>query len=93
MDISESVRIDRWLWAARFFKTRSLAKTAIDGGKVHLDGQRTKPAKEIHIGQMSVLLSAAPTLHSTTTILHIFTGRGTFGDQTQETKTNQGLYI
>ncbi|HCD28032.1 MAG TPA: RNA-binding protein [Gammaproteobacteria bacterium] len=51
MDISESVRIDRWLWAARFFKTRSLAKTAIDGGKVHLDGQRTKPAKEIHIGQ------------------------------------------
>ncbi len=46
----ESVRIDRWLWAARFFKTRSLAKAAIDGGKVHLNGQRTKPAKEIQIG-------------------------------------------
>ena len=46
-----AVRIDRWLWAARFFKTRSLAKTAIEGGKVHVDGQRVKPAKEIQIGQ------------------------------------------
>ncbi len=45
------VRIDRWLWAARFFKTRSLAKTAIEGGKVHVDGQRTKPAKEVRVGQ------------------------------------------
>jgi ribosome-associated heat shock protein Hsp15 len=45
------VRVDRWLWAARFFKTRSLAKTAIEGGKVHVDGQRTKPAKDIRIGQ------------------------------------------
>ncbi|NKC00581.1 MAG: RNA-binding protein [Pseudomonadales bacterium] len=45
------VRIDRWLWAARFFKTRSLAKTAIEGGKVHADGQRIKPAKEVRIGQ------------------------------------------
>ena len=46
-----TVRIDRWLWAARIFKTRSLAKTAIEGGKVHVDGQRTKPAKEVRIGQ------------------------------------------
>ena len=45
------VRIDRWLWAARFFKTRSLAKTAIEGGKVHVDGQRIKPAKEVRVGQ------------------------------------------
>lgn len=45
------VRLDRWLWAARFFKTRSLAKTAIEGGKVHLDQQRVKPAKEVRIGQ------------------------------------------
>ena len=48
---SRGMRLDRWLWAARFFKTRSLAKAAIEGGKVHLDGQRTKPAKEVHIGQ------------------------------------------
>ena len=47
---TKPVRIDRWLWAARFYKTRSLAKAAIEGGKVHMQGQRTKPAKEIHIG-------------------------------------------
>jgi ribosome-associated heat shock protein Hsp15 len=45
------IRIDRWLWAARFFKTRSLAKTAVEGGKVHVDGQRAKPAKELRLGQ------------------------------------------
>lgn len=44
------MRLDKWLWAARFFKTRSLAQEAIQGGKVHLNGQRTKPGKEIHIG-------------------------------------------
>ena len=44
------VRIDKWLWAARFFKTRSLAKQAIEGGKVHVDGQRVKASKDLTIG-------------------------------------------
>ena len=44
------IRIDKWLWAARFFKTRGVAKQAIEGGKVQVDGQRTKPSKEIEIG-------------------------------------------
>ncbi|MCE2461354.1 MAG: RNA-binding protein [Pseudomonadales bacterium] len=44
------VRLDKWLWAARFYKTRSLAKTAVEGGKVHLNGARTKPAKEVTPG-------------------------------------------
>jgi len=44
------VRVDKWLWAARFFKTRNLAKQAIDGGKIHCDGQRIKPSKEIPVG-------------------------------------------
>jgi len=44
------VRLDKWLWAARFFKTRSLAKAAIDSGKVHFDGQRVKVSKEIAVG-------------------------------------------
>ena len=46
----DSVRADKWLWAARFYKTRSLAIEAINGGKVHLDGQRIKPARKLAIG-------------------------------------------
>ena len=45
-----AVRADQWLWAARFFKTRSLAKQAIEGGKIEVNGARCKPAKTIHIG-------------------------------------------
>ena len=45
-----TLRIDRWLWAARFFKTRSSAAAAVSGGKVHLNGQRTKPAKAVRAG-------------------------------------------
>lgn len=46
----EKVRIDKWLFAARFFKTRSLAKQAIDGGKIHCDGHRVKPSKDLLVG-------------------------------------------
>lgn len=49
-DDDDKIRIDKWLWAARFFKTRSLAKQAIDGGKIHCDGQRVKPSKEAMVG-------------------------------------------
>lgn len=45
-----SVRLDKWLWAARFFKTRSLATAAINNGKVHVDDQRSKPSREVHVG-------------------------------------------
>jgi len=44
------VRIDKWLWAARFFKTRGLAKAAVEGGKVHIDGQKSKPSRLLDIG-------------------------------------------
>ena len=47
---SAKVRLDKWLWAARFYKTRAIAKQAIDGGKVHCDGVRAKPGKEITEG-------------------------------------------
>ncbi len=44
------MRLDKWLWAARFYKTRPLAAEAIQGGKVHLNGQRTKPGRDVRIG-------------------------------------------
>lgn len=44
------VRLDKWLWAARLYKTRAIAKQAIEGGKVQIDGQRPKPGKEITTG-------------------------------------------
>ena len=47
---TDSVRIDKWLWAARFFKTRSMATDAVDGGKVRLNGERIKPARSVKIG-------------------------------------------
>jgi ribosome-associated heat shock protein Hsp15 len=50
MIVTNKVRLDKWLWAARFFKTRAKAKEAIDGGKVHIDGVRGKAAKEVQIG-------------------------------------------
>jgi ribosome-associated heat shock protein Hsp15 len=48
----ETIRLDKWLWTARFFKTRSLAAEAISGGKVHVNEQRSKPGKEVKIGAM-----------------------------------------
>lgn len=47
---TESMRVDKWLWAARFFKTRSIAKSAIEGGKVHLNNDRVKVSREIRVG-------------------------------------------
>lgn len=49
---SKSIRLDKWLWAARFYKTRSIARDMIDGGKVHYNNQRTKPSKIVEIGAM-----------------------------------------
>ena len=47
---SDGARLDKWLWAARFFKTRALAAEAIDGGKVHLNGERVKRSKSVKVG-------------------------------------------
>jgi len=53
----DKVRLDKWLWAARFFKTRALAKAAIEGGKVHCRGERCKPSKESKVGDELVIRS------------------------------------
>ena len=57
--MSEAVRIDKWLWAARFFKTRSLAQQAVEGGKVQIEGQRAKPSKLVKCG-MTVEVRIGP---------------------------------
>jgi ribosome-associated heat shock protein Hsp15 len=48
--VNDGVRVDKWLWAARFFKTRNLAREAVKGGKVQLNGTRLKPGKTLGIG-------------------------------------------
>ena len=48
----QAIRLDLWLWAARFFRTRSLARQAIEGGKVEVDGSVAKPAKLVHVGHV-----------------------------------------
>lgn len=47
---SDRLRVDKWLWAARFFKTRALASEAVDGGKVHVNGERVKAARPLKMG-------------------------------------------
>jgi ribosome-associated heat shock protein Hsp15 len=47
---SSNVRLDKWLWAARFFKTRALAKNAVEGGKIHYNKARTKPSRTVEMG-------------------------------------------
>ena len=49
------VRLDKWLWAARFYKTRSISRDAIDGGKVHVNGQRVKPSRDAQLDDIITL--------------------------------------
>ena len=56
----ESLRIDKWLWAARFFKTRSVAQQAVEGGKVRVNGERVKPSKDLRVGdELAIQISNA----------------------------------
>lgn len=59
----ERVRIDKWLWAARFFKTRSLAGKACDLGRIEAGGQRAKPARDVRVGEMLRVTNDAGSFH------------------------------
>ena len=61
----ESVRLDKWLWAARFYKTRPLAQKAIEGGKVKVDGARGKAGKQLQVGQKLELRAGFELFHIT----------------------------
>ncbi len=75
--------MDKWLWAARFFKTRSLASDAVDGGKVYVNGERAKPAKNVRPGD-EVRLRSGP-------YEHVLIVRGT-GDKRGPAPEAQRLY-
>lgn len=68
------MRLDKWLWAARFFKTRSMAAEATAGGKVQLNGDRAKPAKSVKVGDQLVVRSGP--YEWTITILELSERRG-----------------
>jgi ribosome-associated heat shock protein Hsp15 len=63
----EPIRLDKWLWAARFFKTRSLCKTAISKGKIHINNDRPKTSRKVNIGDEITIQQA----HATKTIIVI----------------------
>lgn len=66
-DETPKVRLDKWLWAARFFKTRSLAATAIETGKVEVNGERAKRAKQLQAGD-SLAVRLGPYTHQITVL-------------------------
>ncbi|MCF8056341.1 MAG: RNA-binding protein [Desulfocapsa sp.] len=73
-DTQGQVRVDKWLWAARFFKTRGLASRAVSGGKVSINGQRAKPAKAVAVGDELIIHKGQ--VEQTVTVLDLSSRRG-----------------
>lgn len=89
----QSLRIDKWLWAARFYKTRSLASDAVKTGKVQVNGEKAKPSKEIGIGDTLTIKQAY--FSKTITVSALSNRRGpasvaeTLYEETSESVTNR----
>lgn len=67
--ISDKLRADKWLWAARFFRTRTLAKEAIEGGKVHMNSQKIKTSKELRVGDVLTIRQGSASVQEQKTIV------------------------
>jgi ribosome-associated heat shock protein Hsp15 len=72
--MTERLRLDQWLWAARFYRTRALAKAAIDGGKVQMGGVTAKPSRAVHVGD--VITMTRPFFDMVVVVLELSTNRG-----------------
>ena len=83
MPQAEKIRVDKWLWAARFFKTRAVASKAVDGGKVHVNGQRVKSSRPIQVGDR---------LHITRGQIEVVVDILGLSDQRGPAKLAQALY-
>jgi ribosome-associated heat shock protein Hsp15 len=70
----ERVRLDQWLWAARFYRTRAMAKNAIDGGKVQIGGVKAKASRAVHPGD--VILMTRPFFHMEVKVTGLSANRG-----------------
>lgn len=72
--MTERVRLDQWLWAARFYRTRAMAKNAIEGGKVHMGGVRAKASRAVHVGDL--IRMTRPFFEMEVTVVELSTHRG-----------------
>ena len=94
-DRVEPVRLDKWLWAARFFKTRALATAAIKGGKVHVNGHRAKPAKEVVVGDALIITREQEESHVTVRALSVQRGPASVAallyEETPESIARRGM--
>jgi ribosome-associated heat shock protein Hsp15 len=91
------MRLDKWLWAARFFKTRTLAVEAITGGRVSVNGERAKPAKELKIGDL--LSIRRPPFENVVTVKALSDKRGSatvaaaLFEETEESKARRAVLL
>lgn len=96
----DKVRADKWLWAARFFRTRTLAKEAIEGGKIHMNGHKIKTSKELRIGDtLSIRQGNASAQEQKTIIIKALsenrgnaTAAATLYDETLESQETRAFF-
>ncbi len=94
------IRLDKWLWAARFYRTRTLAKQAIESGRVHYAGSRVKTSKEISVGdELTIRQGSATAMTEKTVIVEALTAQRGNADaaqvlysETEESKTRRAYY-